>query len=644
MSQTIFSSINPATTSGNQLATILNGFKDAVVSGFSGTSRPANLQAGGYWVDTTLAPNYWEVKLYTGTVDVVLFNINLSTGIASIASTESVLELNKNSDDAVGGILKFVKERATGNQTQDGDILGEIDFNGTRSDDVKSIMAKIKAVSTDAVTALAQGSYLTFEVTPDATAAAVELMRLIDSKVGIGTTSPEETLHVKGTAIKSEKASDDAVGASIIRRKKRVSGSGQVQSGDFISKEQFNSTDDTGAEIGVAVIEVAATENHTTTAHGSSLVIKTKNNGATAYTTKVTIDNAGVEIPALKVGGNTVQTTNEKGAASGYCPLNASTKIDSIYLPSYVDDVVEYANLAAFPVSGTTGLIYVALDTNKTYRWTGSVYVEISPSDVNSVNGYTGIVVLAKGDVGLGNVDNTSDATKNAAVATLTNKTITGASIQTPTRLDVKQDTEANLTTYAATASNGQICFATDTKAMFQIIDNVLTPVGSGGGGSSLKWAKSGTTSPETYLIDGMELESFYDTETMEIYTTITIPTSYRAGKQIKLVAGAFFCSSAAGNVFFKTQTALLRDSSTVLGTYSNIHTSTNSQVTLTVSNQLKAIGDLQLTDASGQINGVAVAAGDKLRVRLYRDIASETSSATTAHLMINNFETKFTA
>jgi hypothetical protein len=34
---------------------------------------------------------------------------------------------------------------------------------------------------------------------------------------------------------------------------------------------------------------------------------------------------------------------------------------------------------------------------------------------------------LVKGDVGLGNVDNTSDATKNAATATLTNKTISGA-------------------------------------------------------------------------------------------------------------------------------------------------------------------------------------------------------------------------
>lgn len=49
-------------------------------------------------------------------------------------------------------------------------------------------------------------------------------------------------------------------------------------------------------------------------------------------------------------------------------------------LPSYVDDVLEYASAAAFPAVGTAGKIYVALDTNLTYRWGGSAYVEISAS------------------------------------------------------------------------------------------------------------------------------------------------------------------------------------------------------------------------------------------------------------------------
>lgn len=71
-----------------------------------------------------------------------------------------------------------------------------------------------------------------------------------------------------------------------------------------------------------------------------------------------------------------------------------------------------------------------------------------------------------------GNVVGTTDT------QTLTNKTITGASIQTPTRSDVKQDTRANLETYATTASNGQIVFATDEKQMFQVVDGQLVSIG----------------------------------------------------------------------------------------------------------------------------------------------------------------------
>lgn len=91
--------------------------------------------------------------------------------------------------------------------------------------------------------------------------------------------------------------------------------------------------------------------------------------------------------------------SSEKGAANGVAPLNSSTKIDSIYLPSYVDDVEEYADLASFPITGESGKIYVALDTNLVYRWSGSTYVEISPAPVQSVNGQTNVVVLDSTDL-----------------------------------------------------------------------------------------------------------------------------------------------------------------------------------------------------------------------------------------------------
>lgn len=67
-----------------------------------------------------------------------------------------------------------------------------------------------------------------------------------------------------------------------------------------------------------------------------------------------------------------------KGASGGYAPLDATAKIDAAYLPSYVDDVLSYANEAAFPVTGETGKIYVAQDTGDAFRWTGSAYLRIS--------------------------------------------------------------------------------------------------------------------------------------------------------------------------------------------------------------------------------------------------------------------------
>ena len=69
------------------------------------------------------------------------------------------------------------------------------------------------------------------------------------------------------------------------------------------------------------------------------------------------------------------------GAANGVATLGGDGKVPSIQLPSYVDDVVEVANFAALPVTGETGKLYITLDNNKVYRWTGSIYVEIAANN-----------------------------------------------------------------------------------------------------------------------------------------------------------------------------------------------------------------------------------------------------------------------
>lgn len=54
--------------------------------------------------------------------------------------------------------------------------------------------------------------------------------------------------------------------------------------------------------------------------------------------------------------------------------------IKASLLPGFVDDVKEYPSLARFPRPGESDKIYIATDTNKQYRWSGTQYVEISKS------------------------------------------------------------------------------------------------------------------------------------------------------------------------------------------------------------------------------------------------------------------------
>ena len=108
--------------------------------------------------------------------------------------------------------------------------------------------------------------------------------------------------------------------------------------------------------------------------------INTNGNFTGKFKTTNLTHNITLEMPVKNTGTYTIATTDLIGAANGLAELDGTGKVPTSQLPSFVDDVVEYANLAAFPVTGESGKIYVALNTNITYRWAGSTYVEISPS------------------------------------------------------------------------------------------------------------------------------------------------------------------------------------------------------------------------------------------------------------------------
>lgn len=107
------------------------------------------------------------------------------------------------------------------------------------------------------------------------------------------------------------------------------------------------------------------------------------------------------------------------GAALGLATLDATSKVPAAQLPAYVDDVLEFANLAAFPATGETGKIYVALDTNRTYRWSGSTYTAIAAGDVNTVFGRSGNIVAVSGDYNSNQVLNSSSVAGSTVTAAL---------------------------------------------------------------------------------------------------------------------------------------------------------------------------------------------------------------------------------
>ena len=183
---------------------------------------------------------------------------------------------------------------------------------------------------------------------------------------------------------------------------------------------------------------------------------------------------------ATQTALNAKESTANKGVANGYAGLDASGKVPAAQLPSYVDDVLEFANLAGFPATGETGKIYVALDTNKTYRWSGSAYVYITSGAVDSVAGKTGAVVLAKADVGLGSVDNTADAAKAVFSATklTTARTINGVNFDGSGNITINAvDSTARIAATEKGSANGVATLDATGK-----VPSAQLPAASGGG------------------------------------------------------------------------------------------------------------------------------------------------------------------
>lgn len=169
------------------LAGLLDDFKDALMTGCAGTSRPANLQAGGMWVDTSsqAAPNYyWAFMLYTGSEDIEIFRISILNGFGGTLTADSEFEIQEIAADTAGPILELVKNRIANNgQVLDGDTVGEVRLTGRTNTGTDPVVAYLKFTATDNMTTSAYGGTFTMYSTKDATASISEHLKFIGGQV-----------------------------------------------------------------------------------------------------------------------------------------------------------------------------------------------------------------------------------------------------------------------------------------------------------------------------------------------------------------------------------------------------------------------------------------------------------------------------
>lgn len=150
---------------------------------------------------------------------------------------------------------------------------------------------------------------------------------------------------------------------------------------------------------------------------------------------------------------------NSKGVANGIATLDQNGLVPSSQLPSYVDDVIEVSTFSALPDTGESGKIYITQDTNLTYRWSGTAYVEISQSlalGETSSTAYAGDKGKATTDkvnrmsdkvtVGPNSVESAAD---NVKLLYVTHKTSTNEDSQDSHTISAATTTQAGVMTAA---------------------------------------------------------------------------------------------------------------------------------------------------------------------------------------------------
>lgn len=274
-----------------------------------------------------------------------------------------------------------------------GDATGTINFDGTANVAIPLVLAN---------TGIAAGSYAKVvvdskgRVIGNVSLVAVDIPDLDASKITTGTlsrdTSGNAATATKLLTARSITATGDATWTVSVDgtvdvtspitlattgvvagqyTKVTVNAKGLVTSAALLVPSDIPSLD--GSKITTGILNRDTTGNAAT---ATRLITPRAINGVAFDGTSDIVINAQDSIARIPM--------SQRGVANGVATLDSNGFIPSSQLPSFVDDVLEFVNLAALPATGETGKIYLTVDNQRIYRWTGSVYIEISPTVGNS--------------------------------------------------------------------------------------------------------------------------------------------------------------------------------------------------------------------------------------------------------------------
>lgn len=490
----------------------------------------------------------------------------------------------------------------------------------------------------------------------------IELFTIDTSSASSSTPGAVDSFQIAHT-------SADTVAPILEMLKARIANNGQVLGADYIGEIKFRGNANDLSVLTTARIRAIATQNYTASTGGTDLVFEVASSGSVTPTEVLRIHNAklgvGVTSPdeVIHALGNikaayTADDTNPSkvimrkkkatgtgqtlsGETFGRVEFNSTDEGSGEVLAAKVEAVALENHSTTAQGTKLSVSTKSALSTSFTERFVLGVNNE-SKSDT----------IFSKTIALLEQVDSSTTGaaqslTPTGSVLKVTNASLTSINnIASPT--DGKVIVLINGTGNPLTLTNdsgGTAANRIKTGSGADLIMNANTAVplvydagasrwqvvgGSGGsssgGGGSLEWQENVGNAPTATIESFVSSYLYASAQAQELYALVKVPNSYTSGRQISMKM-SFYSPDSTGNALLQTVTTLIRKTTDVITSTTNQRTSTNSAVTLgggTVNIPQEVTFDL--TSSTGQINAVAVSAGDLIIVKLTRGTDTATS------------------